>query len=55
MNNQPILMQLLKYRAHPSILAIILYDCQFPSSHFSHFYKSTILKDIENLNMNKPL
>ena len=51
--NHPILMVLLKYSDHPSIITIMRFRYQTVPFHFLHIDKKTVLKIIRSLSNNK--
>ena len=53
LKNHPILMAILKYKDHPSIITIKLFRYQTVPFHFSHIDKKTVLKIIRSLSKNK--
>ena len=53
LKNHPILMAILKYRDHPSIITIKRFRYQTVPFHFSHIDKKTVLKIIRSLSNNK--
>ena len=53
LKNHPILMAILKYRDHPSIITINRFRYQTVPFHFSHNDKKTVLKIIRSLSKNK--
>ena len=53
LKNYPILMVILKYRDHPSIITINRFRYQTVPFHFSHIDKNTVLKIIRSLSNNK--
>ena len=53
LKNHPILMAILKYRDHPSIITIKRFRYQTVPFHFSHINKKTVLKIIRSLSNNK--
>ena len=53
LKNHPILMAILKYRDHPSIITIKHFRYQTVSFHFSYIDKKAVLKIIRSLSKNK--
>ena len=53
LKNQPILMAILKYKDHPSIITIKRFRYQTVPFHFSYIDKKTLLKIIRSLSKNK--
>ena len=53
LKNHPILMAILKYRDHPSIITIKRFRYQTVPFHFSYIDKKTVLKIIRSLSKNK--
>ena len=53
LKNHPILMAVLKYRDHPSIITIKRFRYQTVPFHFSYIDKKTVLKIIRSLSNNK--
>ena len=53
LKHHPILMAVLKYRDHPSIITIKRFHYQTVPFHFSHIDKKTVLKIIRSLSNNK--
>ena len=53
LKNHPILMAILKYRDHPSIITIKRFRYQTVPFHFSHIDKKTVLKIIRSLSNSK--
>ena len=53
LKNHPILMPILKYRDHPSIITIKRFRYQAAPFHFSYVDKKTVLKIIRSLSNNK--
>ena len=53
LKKHPILMAVLKYRDHPSIITIKRFRYQTVPFHFSYIYKKTVLKITRSLSNNK--
>ena len=53
LKKHPILMAILKYRDHPSIISFKRFRYQTVPFHFSHIGKKTVLKIIRSLSNNK--
>ena len=53
LSRHPTLTAILKYKNHPNMQVIKIFSQRFSSFYFSHADKSTVLKEIKKLNLNK--